>query len=259
MRRPSLLCLSGHDPTGGAGVHADIEAAGAQGIPALSIITALTVQDSGNVHLVRSVDPDLIERQLQVLVADADIHAIKIGLLGDAALVPLLASWIDRLGVPAVLDPVLRAGGGAELAGSRLQEAIVRDLLPRVTLATPNAAEARRLAGLPAGAPADPAGAALIAGGCANVLVTGGDEVTNDIPAVVNTWHRRDGAPHVYTWPRLPETFHGAGCTLASAIAARLVLGEPLAVALDTAQRWTQASLARAFAIGRGRRIPGRR
>ncbi|MGH8515826.1 MAG: bifunctional hydroxymethylpyrimidine kinase/phosphomethylpyrimidine kinase, partial [Panacagrimonas sp.] len=75
----------------------------------------------------------------------------------------------------------------------------------------------------------------------------------------VNAWHRRDDVPRRYAWPRLPETFHGAGCTLASAIAARLVLGEPLEVALDAAQRWTQDSLTRAIAIGRGRRIPGRR
>jgi hydroxymethylpyrimidine/phosphomethylpyrimidine kinase len=260
MRRPSLLCLSGHDPTGGAGVHADIEAAGAQGVPALSVITALTVQDSRDVRAVRPVEIELLERQLEALATDADIRAIKIGLLGNAAQADLVARWIDRLRVPCVLDPVLRAGGGTELAGSPLQQAIAQMLLPRVTLATPNAAEARRLAGMPIDAPADRAGTALVAAGCANVLVTGGDEPARDGPAVVvNTWHRSGAAPHRYTWPRRPETFHGAGCTLAAAIAARLALGEPLETALETAQRWTQDSLAKAFAIGRGRRIPGRR
>jgi hydroxymethylpyrimidine/phosphomethylpyrimidine kinase len=260
MRVPSLLCLSGHDPTGGAGVHADIEAAGAQGVPALSVITALTVQDSANVQAVRPVEIGLLERQLEALAADADIRAIKVGLLGDAAQAALVARWIDRLGVPCVLDPVLRAGGGTELAGGPLEQAIAKTLLPRVTLATPNAAEARRLAGLPGDAIADDAGATLVAAGCANVLVTGGDEPVRAGPAlVVNTWHRRGAAPHRYTWPRQPETFHGAGCTLASAIAAQLVRGEPLEAALDRAQRWTQDTLAKAFAIGRGRRIPGRR
>lgn len=256
MRRPVLLCLSGHDPTGGAGVHADIEAAGAQGVPAMTVITALTVQDSRDVRTVRPVETALIGDQLETLAADADIRAIKIGLLGDAAQVALVAAWIERLRVPAVLDPVLRAGGGSELAGRGLQDALARDLLPRVTLATPNAAEARRLAKLPGDAAADRAGAALIATGCANVLVTGGDEASGE---VINTWHRRDGAARRYAWPRLPETFHGAGCTLAAAIAARLVLGEPLEAAIENGQRWTQDSLARAFAIGRGRRIPGRR
>ena len=259
MSRPVLLCLSGHDPTGGAGVQADIEAAGAQGVPALTLITALTVQDSRNVHAVQPVGTALIERQLEALAADARIAAIKIGLLGDPAQVALVARWIDRLGVPVVLDPVLRAGGGAELADGTLQQAIARDLLPRVTLATPNAREARRLAGLPADAPPDRAGTALLAKGCANVLITGGDEAGEDRANVSNTWHRQGAAPHRYTWPRLAETFHGAGCTMASAIAARLVLLEPLELAIHTGQKWTQESLARAIAIGRGRRIPGRR
>lgn len=259
MSRPVLLCLSGHDPTGGAGVHADIEAAGAQGVPALTIITALTVQDSRNVSAVQAIETALIQRQLEALAADARIGAIKIGLLGDPAQVALVASWIDRLRVPAVLDPVLRAGGGTELAGAALQDALARDLLPRVTLATPNAVEARRLAGLAADAPLDRAGTALLARGCANVLITGGDETDEDRAKVINTWHRQGGAPHRYTWPRLAETFHGAGCTLASAIAARLVLAEPLELAIHAGQKWTQDSLARAIAIGRGRRIPGRR
>src|SRR5262249_44049766 len=151
------------------------------------LITALTVQDSRDVRAVRAIDGDLIERQLAVLAADADIRAIKIGLLGDAAQVALVATWIDRLRVPVVLDPVLRAGGGTELAGNPLQQAITRELMPRVTLATPNAAEARRLAALPVDAPAEQAGAALIAAGCANVLVTGGDEAASE---VINTWHR---------------------------------------------------------------------
>jgi hydroxymethylpyrimidine/phosphomethylpyrimidine kinase len=258
MSRPALLCLSGHDPTGGAGVQADIEAAGAQGVASLSVITALTVQDSRNVSAVHPVDVALIERQLQTLANDARIVAIKIGLLGDAAQVVLVAGWIDRLRVPVVLDPVLRAGGGTELAGEALQSAIARELLPRVTLATPNAAEARRLAGLPVDAAADRAGVALLTAGCPNVLVTGGDETSDATASVINTWHRLGGAPMVYAWPRLAETFHGAGCTLAAAIAARLVLGEPLELAIHTAQKWTQETLARAFAIGRGRRIPGR-
>lgn len=259
MPRPALLCLSGHDPTGGAGVHADIEAAGAQGVAVLSIITALTVQDSRDVRAVQAVDTGLIERQLDALAADAEIAAIKIGLLGDATQVALVATWIDRLRVPVVLDPVLRAGGGAELACSALKDAIARELLPRATLATPNAAEARRLAGLDCDAPADRAGVALLAKGCANVLVTGGDEPGGDRATVINTWHRPDGPPHRFTWPRLSETFHGAGCTLASAIAARLVRGEPLELAIHAGQTWTQESLGRAVAIGRGRRIPGRR
>lgn len=253
-RRPCVLCLSGHDPVGGAGIHADIESVAAQGVHALSVITALTVQDSRNVARVQAIDTGLLGEQLESLVVDCDIRAIKIGLLGAPAQVPLLAALIDRLRVPVVFDPVLRAGGGAALAGPALEDAILDTLLPRVSLLTPNAAEARRLAH---GAQALEACArVLLARGVAGVLVTGGDEPGAE---VVNTWHRADAPPLRYAWPRHPETFHGAGCTLASAIAARLALGEAMSEAIATGQRWTQAALGRALVIGRGRRIPGRR
>lgn len=252
--RANLLCLSGHDPTGGAGIQADQEAAAAQGVHALTVVTALTVQDSRNVHRVVAVDAALIAEQLAALEADCRIAGIKIGLLGDAAQIAVIVALIQRLKVPVVLDPVLRAGGGSDLVSSPLQVALLEQLLPAVTLLTPNAAELRRL--VPEAA--DPASAAreLLDRGCANLLVTGGDEPGE---SVVNRWFARDAQAVRYEWPRLPETFHGAGCTLASAIAARLALGEPMALAIEQGQRWTQTALARAVAVGQGRRIPLRR
>jgi len=255
FRRTCVLSLSGHDPLGGAGVHADIEAISAQGLHPLTVITALTVQDSRNVSRVEAVDPGLMSEQLERLEADCDIRAIKMGLLGSPAQVALAVDLIARLRVPAVLDPVLRAGGGRELAGTSLESAIRDQLVPNVHLMTPNAAEARRLAGLAPDADVDTCAQALLAAGCANVLITGGDE-----PAVqvLNTWYRAGAAPRRYLWPRLPETFHGAGCTLASAIAARLAAGDDMAGAIEAGQAWTQSTLERAIAVGRGRRIPGR-
>lgn len=250
---PLVLCLSGHDPTGGAGLHADLEAIAAQGGHALTLVTALTVQDSRDVRRVVPTDPLLLAEQLALLEADCAVAAIKIGLLGSAAQVAVIVSAIERLRVPAVLDPVLRAGGGTNLVQSELETAVRELLLPKVTLLTPNAAEARRLA--PAATLADSA-RALLAHGCANVLITGGDEPGEHVS---NTWYRDGAAPVAYSWPRYPETFHGAGCTLASAVAARLACGEAMDLALAVAQRWTQDALARAFAVGHGRRIPGRR
>lgn len=251
-RPPVLLCVAGHDPVGGAGILADAQAAAAQGVHALTLITALTVQDSHNVREVAPIAADLLQRQIDLLLDDTPVQAIKIGLIGDLGQVAVIAALLDRCKVPSVLDPVLRAGGGRDLASSALQDAMLHELLPRLSLITPNAAEARRL-----GQHEDSAEAArrLLALGAANVLVTGGDERS---PDVRNSWYSADADVRHWSWPRLPETFHGAGCTLASAIAARLARGEPLTQALELGQRWTQTSLQRAYPVGRGRPIPGR-
>ena len=247
-----VLCLSGIDPTGGAGLQADIETAAAFGGHALGIVTALTVQDTRNVHRVVAVEPALLSAQLEVLLDDVRPQAIKLGLLGDAAQLPVIAAAIRRCKVPVVCDPVLRAGGGTELAAAGYPEALCRELLSMVTVLTPNAAEARRLAGRN---DLDACGAALLALGCAHVLITGGDEPEAQVR---NRWYVPGRTPREFRWPRLPETFHGAGCTLATAIAIRLAAGQEIALAIEQAQGWTQAALACAMAVGRGRRFPGR-
>jgi hydroxymethylpyrimidine/phosphomethylpyrimidine kinase len=250
--RPIVLCLSGLDPTGGAGIQADIEAMAAAGVHALPVVTALTVQDTRNVKRVEPVDLDLLSQQIDTVLADCRIEAVKIGLLGDAVQTRFLAATLATLTAPVICDPVLRAGGGLDLATEARIATLRDELLPRVTLLTPNAAEARRLTGSP---DSDAAARRLLELGCKHVLVTGGDERGGD---VVNSWHTVGAAPRRYHWPRLPETFHGAGCTLASAIAARLALGKPLEEAIEEGQRWTQQTLQTAIAIGHGRRVPNR-
>lgn len=250
--RPIVLCLSGHDPGGGAGLQADIETVAALGGHAAGVVTAHTVQDTSNVRRVVAADPALLREQLDALLADLGIGAVKIGLLGGVEQVDVVAGVIARVGRPAVLDPVLRAGGGAELGSPALIAAMTRTLLPRVDVLTPNAAEARRLAGQQ---DLDACGAALVAAGAQHVLITGGDEPGD---GVVNRWYRRDGRPRAFSWPRLRGPFHGAGCTLASAIATLLAHGLPVAVALADAQAYVHGALERAFAPGRGRPIPGR-
>jgi hydroxymethylpyrimidine/phosphomethylpyrimidine kinase len=255
MKNPSahILCLSGLDPTGGAGLQADIEAIGALGGHALPVLTANTVQDTDNVRRVVAVPPILIADQLETLAADCRIDAVKIGLLGDAAQLDPILALLARLPVPVVLDPVLSAGGGTRLVGAGLRQALIERLLPRVTIATPNLAEARQLTGLVA---PEEVGEALLELGLANALVTGGDEPGAEVR---NRWHRRGSAPQVYDWPRLPQRFHGAGCTLAAALAALLARQQPLAAAIEGAQRYTHGALERAWALGGGRLIPGRR
>lgn len=250
---PLVLCLSGHDPAGGAGLHADLEAVAAQRAHALTVITALTAQDSRNVYRVEPVAVDLLREQIDRLLADCRIAAIKIGLIGAAAQLDVIVDTIVRAGVPVICDPVLRAGGGTDLANAALQRGLCERLLPLVDLLTPNAAEARRL--VPEAGDIRAAASALCTLGCRQVLVTGGDEAGDDVR---NLWRDEAGALHEFRWPRLPGGFHGAGCTLAAAIAGRIALGDDWATAIEQAQRYTHGALAQAYAIGHGRRIPHR-
>lgn len=251
--RPLVLCFSGHDPTGGAGIHADIEAVGANGAHALTLITAHTAQDTENVSRVSAVAPILLAAQVQALLGDCRIAAIKLGLLGDSAQIPVILSALDQARVPLVMDPILRAGGGTALTSASLQAAIQEQLLPRVDVLTPNTAEARRLA---RDEDLDTCAARLLGMGVKNVLITGGEEPGSE---VCNRWYRPGADVQVFRWPRLAGSFHGAGCTMASALAARLACGDSTEEALLQAQAYTHETLQRAIAIGQGRKIPLRR
>ncbi len=251
---PQILCISGHDPSGGAGLQADIEAISAQGAHALTAVSCLTVQNTCNVTRVVATAPSLLAQQITAILDDCPVHAIKIGLIGDAAQIPIIADAIRRAAVPVVLDPVLRAGGGANLSAADTVVALLSALLPLATIITPNAAEARRLA--PGAPDLHACGQMLLAHGCANVLITGGDEPT---ARVVNTWHRADLPPTLFEHARIAGGFHGAGCTLAATLAARLARGEALEVALPTAQDYVARCLQRALSVGSGRAIPDRR
>jgi hydroxymethylpyrimidine/phosphomethylpyrimidine kinase len=251
--RPAVLCLSGHDPGGGAGIQADIETVMSLGGHSLALITAHTVQDTRNVMRVEAANLTLLREQAAALRADVSIEAIKIGLLGSPQQAGFIAELIAATGAPAVLDPVLRAGGGADLAGAGLIDELKRSLLPHVEILTPNAAEARRL--VPGAADLDACAAGLLRLGVRHVLVTGGDEPGE---TVINRWYRHDGSARSWSWPRLPGPFHGAGCTLAAAIATLRARGLPVGEALADAQAWVHGTLQRAFAPGRGRPIPGR-
>lgn len=253
MSPPTVLCLSGLDPCGGAGLQADVEACAANGAHALGLVTALTVQDSHNVSVVEAVSTTLLQRQLEVLLADCRPAAVKIGLIGAPEQIPLLARTLAALRVPVVCDPILRAGGGAELLDAETTTRLLTELLAQVTVLTPNAAEARRL--VPDAADLPSSAAALLAAGCSNVLITGGDEPGAD---VVNTLFGCDRPPRSWRWERLAGPFHGAGCTLAASLAARLARGDDVDTAAAEAQRYTHDALRRGWRVGRGRPIPGR-
>lgn len=240
--KPCVLVFSGLDPSGGAGIQADIEAIAAQGAHALPIVTALTVQDNQRVFEVAPVDAGLLTRQAALLADSMPIRAVKLGIPGNLANAEAIAGIVLLLrarqpALPVVLDPVLASGhGDALVRGNAL--AALAPLLAVATVATPNLPEA----------------AALELSGCPHVLVTGGH---GDGDEVVNRWHSRDGMRE-WRWPRLPGEFHGSGCTLASSLAARLALGDAMAQALERAQRCCNQSLADSYAIAPGQRIPRR-
>ena len=246
---PAVLVFAGADPSGGAGIAADILAIAAQGAHALPVITALTVQDNERVFGVEAVAAELLRRQAQALIDRIAIHAVKIGIPGSAANAAVIAQLIAQLrqarpNLPVVLDPVLASGHGDVLSRDDAVLALA-PLLPVTTIIVPNGPEAAALGGEDK----------LRAQGCQNVLVTGGHGAG---AMVVNRWLDADGGQREWRWPRLPGAFHGSGCTLASAIAARLALGVALPAALVGAQAYCHAALARAYAVAPGQLMPQR-
>lgn len=245
--RPCVLVCAGLDPSGGAGIQADIEAIAAQGAHTLPLVTALTVQDNNGVREVAPVDAGLLLRQAALLADTMPIRAVKIGIPGNRTNADAIAGIVRMLrartpGLPVVLDPVLASGRGDSLArGDAL--AALAPLLAVTTLVVPNLPEAAAL-GID-GKSALP---------CPHVLVTGGHAEGAD---VVNRWLSAAGARE-WRWPRLRGEFHGSGCTLASSIAARLALGDTMAQALELGQRYCDRTLAHAYAIAPGQRIPRR-
>lgn len=256
---PVVLVLAGHDPTGGAGLVADSEAIAACGAWAATIPTALTVQNCHNVTRVVPVDPQLMLQMAEAL-SEMQIATIKLGLLADAATVKAAEQIIRRFpGVPVVADPVLKAGGGAELSTPGLRKLYVDRLLPLVDILTPNRFELTALTPDIAAPYDDTARAvALLSQGCQAILVTAVDDpLPGNEQQVVHTLHSPD-TTRQWQWPRLSEHFHGSGCTLASAIAARLAVGERLPTACEQAQHFTWECLSQGYQPPSGQCLPKR-
>ncbi len=250
--KPIVLAVSGHDPTGGAGIQADIEAILSQGCHPCTLVTCLTSQDTHDVRKLYPQHPETLAAQWEVLWSDMPVQAVKIGLLGSAEIATRLGALLRQTPCETViLDPVLRAGGGTELADERLIEVLCEELLPLATVVTPNLQEARRLSGkeLP-----HQCASWLLERGCRAVLITGGDEPT---PLVYNTLYWKHHHK-TFTWEKLPGGAHGSGCTLAASLAALLARGLELEEAARKAQQYTWNAIKYAFRPGRGKKIPDR-
>ena len=261
---PIVLSFAASDPTGGAGLQADILTLASLGCHPLSVVTAITVQDTAGVEGVLPIDAEWVADQARALLEDMPVAAFKLGMLGSVEIIAAIAEVIsDYPDIPVVLDPVLASGRGDQFADEEMIEAMIGLLLPQTTLLTPNSLEARRLAqqlGEVNGDARLDHGLAecahlLINAGCEYVLVTGTHEAGLQ---VVNTLYGSHGTVRTDRWDRLPGSYHGSGCTLASAIAAHFASGVDVADAVMGAQEFTWRTLAAGFRPGMGQFIPDR-
>jgi hydroxymethylpyrimidine/phosphomethylpyrimidine kinase len=253
---PRLLTIAGSDSGGGAGIQADLKTFAAHGGYGMSVITALTAQNTREVRAVLEVPPDMVAAQIDAILEDIGADAVKIGMLGSAEVIRTVA---DRLrahltgkgggtGTPVVLDPVMVAKSGDRLLRGDAVEALVTDLLPLATLITPNVPELEVLTGLQAGTEEERLRAAEALKGPA-VLAKGGHADGEEVVDLL----LENGRLHRFTHPRLhTRSTHGTGCTLSSAIAARLGAGEELPKAVEGAIQYLQGALAAAYPVGSG-------
>lgn len=227
---------------------------------ALSVVTAITVQDTIGVEDVLPIDADWIVDQARCVLEDVPVNVFKVGLIGSVEAAAAIAEVVsDYPEIPLVMDPVLSSGRGDELASDDLISAMCELLLPQVTVLTPNSHEARRLAMHDSEEieelTLDECAYRLLELGTEYVLITGTHENTFD---VTNALYASEGRLRSDRWQRLPGSFHGSGCTLAAALAANLAHGLDVPAAVRSAQEYTWQTLKFAYRTGMGQLVPDR-
>jgi hydroxymethylpyrimidine/phosphomethylpyrimidine kinase len=257
---PIVMVFAATDPTGGAGLQADIMTLASMGCHPVSVVTAITIQDTTGVDEMQPIDGEWVADQARCILEDMPVAAFKIGVLGSLEAIAAVAEVVsDYPEIPLILDPVLASGRGDELASEEMLAAIRELLIPQTTIVTPNSIEARRLAANDADDNDNPdlaeCARRILDSGCEYVLITGTHEHTGD---VTNTLYNNEGVVRSDTWPRLPGSYHGSGCTLASALAATIANGVDIQEAVRDAQEYTWQSLKHAFRPGMGQHIPDR-
>jgi hydroxymethylpyrimidine/phosphomethylpyrimidine kinase len=246
-----VLVIAGSDSGGGAGIQADIKTITALGGYATTAITAVTAQNTTGVHDVLPVPPAFIARQIEVVLGDIGTDAIKTGMLGDAESIEAIADVVANCSVPLVLDPVMRAKGGAHLLTEQGVAALKRGLIPLAAVITPNVPEAELLAdmAIPNRQAMRHAASALLTLGAPAVLLKGGH-----LPGetVIDMLATPDGLEEFAEARIVSRHTHGTGCTLASAIATGLAQGMPLREAVARARSYVRAAIATAPGFGAG-------
>lgn len=245
---PVALTIAGSDPSGGAGLQADLKTFHQHGVYGASVVTLLTVQNTQRVSRVEVMDAGLVREQLIAVLEDLPVRAAKCGALGSAAVVRAIAEAARSFSFPLVVDPVMISKHGAALMDDAAREAF-EVLLPHATLLTPNAPEAAALLGRPVDTldQAIDAARALAARG-PSVLLKGGHLKGDAVDVLVH-----EGKLHELSAPRIDtRQTHGTGCTYAAAITARLARGEGLVESVREAKRWLTRAIAGAPGLGEG-------
>ncbi|MDX6651735.1 MAG: hydroxymethylpyrimidine/phosphomethylpyrimidine kinase [Solirubrobacterales bacterium] len=221
-RIPAVLSIAGSDSGGGAGIQADLKAFARCGVHGMTAITALTAQSTIGVLAIHAVPPAMIVDQVRAVAEDIGVDAVKVGMLGDTAAIAAVVEALTHVGdAPLVLDPVMVAESGAVLLERPAIAALIEQMLPLATVATPNLVEARELTGLGEGASAEELARAVHSLGPAAVVVTGGHGESGE-----DVFYDGSGEPRAIPGERHPGTSsHGSGCTHSAALAAQLALG----------------------------------
>ena len=246
-----LLTIAGSDCSGGAGIQADLKTFCAHGVYGMSVITAITAQNTQGVFAVQNVDPDMIAKQLDAIFEDIEVDAVKIGMVSVAETIEVIAAKLRQYDASdIILDPVMVSKGGFRLLQPEAQAKLINELLPLATIVTPNIPEAEVITGLKIVTLEDmqQAAQAIHAMGAKNVLVKGGHRLTDATDILF------DGEDFYY----LPAArianinTHGTGCSLSSAIAANLARGSDIFDAVRQAKDYITVAIEQAFPVGKG-------
>ena len=250
---PNILSIAGSDPSGGAGIQADIKSISANGGYAMAAITALTAQNTRGVQAAQLMDTDIITDQIAAIREDIRIDAVKIGMLGNAAIIGAVADALAGLDAPIVLDPVMVAKGGDRLLASDAVDALHRLLLPVATLITPNLPEAADLLGCAEARDVDEMieQADLLLGLGAQAVLLKGGHLGGDASPDLLIW--QDGREWLHGARIDTLRTHGTGCTLSSAIAVHLGAGLPLLNAVQRGKEYITGAIAAAHLLDVGR------
>lgn len=244
------LTIAGSDPSGGAGIQADLKTFHQFGVYGMGVITLLTVQNTQTVSKVQIMDPALVKAQIEALLDDIAPQAVKTGALGNAVVIEAVASCAERFNCPLIVDPVLISKHGAVLADETALEKLVKRLLPLAYLVTPNLEEAAVLSGIEYTGPASvPLMAeAILKLGPAAVLVKGGHRLDSAEDFLLTA-----GGSRSYKTAKLKSGHtHGTGCTFSAAITALTARGEALETAVSRAKDYITRAISEAPGLGRG-------
>ena len=243
-----MLSIAGSDSGGGAGIQADLKAFAACGVHGMTAITAITAQNTVGVSMIEAVSPEMIVAQIRSVAEDIGVDAVKIGMLGDRPTIEAVGDGLDLLPeVPVVLDPVMVSESGADLLVPEAREALVRLILPRATVVTPNIPESRAITGL-AGADQSELARAIVGLGATAVVVTGGHS-----ERMIDLYFDGEEEVEITGEVHPGRSAHGSGCTHSSALAANLALGYGMSEAARKARELASRAVAQSLEeIGEG-------